>query len=408
MPNQPRTPDESVEQAIAALKAGRFVLIADDRNREDEGDLVIAAEFMTPEATTFMVRYTPGVLTVPMTKERLDELRLPQMVEENTEAHRTAFTVSVDYVHETTTGISSSDRSKTIRALVDSKSKPSDFARPGHVFPLRYSEGGVLKRAGHTEASIDLCKLAGLQPVAVVSELMHDDGSMMRGDDLLEFAKKFDLPFLTIADLVRYRRKREKLVTRVSSARIPTKHGDFIAYAYRSLLDGIEHLALVKGDIDAQTPTLVRVHSECLTGDVFASRRCDCGWQLDHAMELIGKEGCGVVVYLRGHEGRGIGLAHKMRAYTLQDDGHDTVQANLELGLPVDSREYGIGAQILVDLGVTRMRLMTNNPSKYGGLDGYDLEIVERISITPTINEDNIHYLRAKQQKLGHLLSIPS
>jgi 3,4-dihydroxy 2-butanone 4-phosphate synthase/GTP cyclohydrolase II len=403
---QPFPLEQSVRQAAEALAAGRFVLLADDEGRENEGDLILAAEKVTPEAIAFMVRHTVGIVTVPMLSERLEELRLHQMVEHNTDSNRTAFTVSVDYRHGTTTGVSANDRTLTIRALTDKNSIPQDFARPGHIFPLRYREGGVLKRAGHTEGSIDLCKIAGVYPAAVLCELTHDDGSMMRGPALRAFATQYDIPFLTIAELIRYRRQSEKLVTRVSTARIPTKHGEFTAYAYKSNLDGIEHIALVKGSID-NSPALVRVHSECLTGDVFSSNRCDCGWQLDYAMEHIAREGRGVIVYLRGHEGRGIGLGHKMRAYTLQDNGHDTVDANVQLGLPVDSREYGIGAQILVDLGVSKMRLMTNNPAKYGGLEGYDLEIVERVPITPAVTADNIHYLRAKQQRLGHLLSIP-
>ncbi len=404
----PSDVDAPVVNAVAALKAGRFVLVADDEDRENEGDLIIAAEKITPEAVAFMVRHTGGILTMPMTSERLEELGLKQMVENNTEVNRTAFTISVDYRHGTTTGVSASDRAATIKALLDPSSKPEDFARPGHMFPLRYREGGVLKRAGHTEASIDLCHLAGLYPAAVISELVQEDGSMARGQTLKAFAQEHHIAFLTVADLIRYRRKREKLVKRISSARIPTDLGDFTAYVFESTLDGIQHMALVKGNIADRDSVLVRVHSECLTGDVFHSRRCDCGWQLNYAMEHIAKEGAGVLVYLRGHEGRGIGLGHKLRAYTLQDDGHDTVEANVELGLPVDSREYGIGAQILVDLGVTKMRLMTNNPDKYGGLEGYDLEIVERVSVTPTIDEHNIHYLRTKKNKLGHLLTIPN
>ncbi len=398
--------DGAVGNAIRALQAGGLILVSDDEDRENEGDLVIAAEKATTETIAFMVRYTGGVLTVPMTSERLEELQLKQMVEQNTEAHCTAFTVSVDYRHGITTGISAHDRALTIRALVDPNSKPCDFARPGHIFPLRYCAGGVLKRAGHTEASIDLCRLAGLYPAAVVSEIMHDDGTMASGNALREFADRFNIPLLSIAELVRFRRRSEKLIRRVSAARIPTEFGDFTAYVFASILDGIEHVALVKGNISRDEPILVRVHSECLTGDVFGSQRCDCGWQLKHSMEHIGKEGNGIIVYLRGHEGRGIGLAHKMRAYNLQDEGHDTVQANIQLGLPVDSREYGIGAQILVDLGVGKIRLMTNNPAKYVGLDGYDLQIVDRVPVVPEINQDNLLYLTAKKEKLGHLLSL--
>lgn len=402
----PLSNDKRVEQAMDAMREGRMVLIADDEDRENEGDLVMAAEMIKPEDVAFMVRYTGGILTVPMSAERLQELRLEQMVEQNTEVNRTAFTISVDYRHGTRSGVSAEDRAKTIRALVDPLSRPEDFARPGHVFPLRYREGGVLKRAGHTEASIDLCRLAGLQPAAVISELVLDDGSMARENDLKSFASKHKIPLLTVADLIRYRRKREKLIKRISAARIPTEYGDFTAYVFESLLDNSHHVALVRGEIADSQNTLVRVHSECLTGDVFGSRRCDCGAQLHYAMGQIAEAGTGVLVYLRGHEGRGIGLAHKLRAYTLQDEGHDTVDANIELGLPVDSREYGIGAQILVDLGVSSMRLMTNNPAKYGGLDGYDLTIVGRVPITPTVHAENASYLKCKKERLGHLIQL--
>ncbi len=406
MPVEPIDATKSVERAIEAFREGRFVIVADDIERENEGDLVIAAEKITPETVAFMVTHTGGILTVPMTAERLDALQLRQMVEHNTESNRTAFTVSVDYVHGTTSGISAADRAKTIRALVDPDAKPEDFARPGHVFPLRYREGGVLKRAGHTEASIDLCRLSGMQPAAVISELVKADGSMARPGDLESFAEEYDIPLLRIADLVRYRRRSEKLVRCIAQARIPTEFGEFTAHVYESVINDSQHIALVRGDITGKDNVLVRVHSECLTGDVFASRRCDCGGQLSCAMKQIAEEDCGVIVYLRGHEGRGIGLAHKLRAYDLQDQGHDTVEANVKLGLPVDSREYGIGAQILTDLGVTTMRLMTNNPAKYGGLEGYDLEIVERVPIPPGVHEDNVQYLTTKKNKLGHLLEL--
>lgn len=399
--------DKNVEAAVEAIKAGRMILLVDDEKRENEGDLVIAAQFITPEDVAFMVRHTCGIITVPMTEERLNQLHLKQMVEHNTGYQRTAFTVSVDYRVGTTTGVSASDRAKTIRALVDPATCPEDLARPGHIFPLCYREGGVLKRAGHTEASIDLCKLAGVFPAAAICEVINDDGEMTRPESCSEFAKKHGIPCLKIADLVRYRRLREKLVKRVSTARIPSDYGEFTAYVFESVIDGIQHMALVKGDVTSNEGLLVRVHSECLTGDVFGSNRCDCGWQLNHAMKRIAEEGRGVIVYLRGHEGRGIGLAHKLRAYTLQDDGRDTVEANIELGLPVDSREYGVGAQILLDLGVSKIRLMTNNPAKYGGLEGYDLEIVDRVPITQAINKHNIDYLRVKKDKLGHLLAIP-
>jgi 3,4-dihydroxy 2-butanone 4-phosphate synthase/GTP cyclohydrolase II len=339
---------------------------------------------------------------------RLDELQLPLMVSgsENTEGQRTAFTVSVDARHGTTTGISAADRCTTVHALIDASVTAADLARPGHIFPLRYRDGGVLKRAGHTEAGVDLARMAGCFPAGVLAEIVNDDGTMQRMADLKEFAAEHGLVLVTIADLIRYRRHREKLVRRVSEARIPTQYGDFTAHVFASLLDGTEHLAFVRGDVAGKSDVLVRVHSECLTGDVFGSLRCDCGVQLDRALERVAREGEGVVVYLRGHEGRGIGLGHKLRAYALQDQGRDTVEANVELGFPADSREYGIGSQILVDLGVTTMRLMTNNPAKYGGIEGYGLEIVERVPMRTEPNEENIAYLRAKQEKLGHLLEI--
>jgi 3,4-dihydroxy 2-butanone 4-phosphate synthase/GTP cyclohydrolase II len=397
-----------VEQAIDAVRRGEFVVVVDDEDRENEGDLIIAAEKMTPEKMAFMIRYTSGVICLPMEGHRLDELQLPLMVSgaDNTEGQRTAFTVSVDAKQGTTTGISAADRSTTVHALIDAATRPEDLARPGHIFPLRYREGGVLKRAGHTEAAVDLSRLAGCYPAGVLAEIVNDDGTMQRLPQLEAFAKEHGLVLVTIADLIRYRRHREKLVRRVSEARIPTKYGDFTAHVFESLLDGVEHLAFVRGEVSGKQDVLVRVHSECLTGDVFGSMRCDCGTQLDLAMARIAQEGEGVVVYLRGHEGRGIGLGHKLRAYTLQDAGRDTVEANIELGFPPDSREYGIGAQMLVDLGVTTMRLMTNNPAKYGGIEGYGLEIVDRVPLHTVPNDENIAYLRAKQHKLGHLLEI--
>jgi 3,4-dihydroxy 2-butanone 4-phosphate synthase/GTP cyclohydrolase II len=397
---------DPINDAVDAIGRGEFVVVVDDADRENEGDLIIAAEKVTPEHVAFMVRYTSGVICLPTVGERLDDLRLPLMVAENTESQRTAFTVSVDVKHGTTTGISAADRAATIHALISPQTRPEDLARPGHIFPLRYREGGVLKRAGHTEAAVDLARMAGLYPAGVLSEIVNDDGTMARLPELERFAKEHDLVMISIADLVRHRRASEKLVRRVAEGRIPTAHGEFTAYAYASVLDGTEHVALVRGEIAGQQNVLVRVHSECLTGDIFGSRRCDCGDQLDESLQRIAEEGRGVVVYLRGHEGRGIGLSHKLRAYQLQDSGRDTVEANLELGFPADSREYGIGAQILVDLGVTTMRIMTNNPAKYGGLAGYNLEIVERVPLQSAPTHENIAYLRTKQAKLGHLLNL--
>ena len=399
-------PFTKIENAIAAVSRGELVVVVDDADRENEGDLIMAAEKATPETMAFMIRHTSGVICMPVEGHRLDELQLPLMVANNTESQRTAFTVSVDAKHGTTTGISAADRATTVRALLDPGTRAEDLARPGHIFPLRYRDGGVLKRAGHTEASVDLARLAGCYPAGVLSEVVNDDGSMARLPALEQFAADHGLQIISIADLIRYRRHREKLVRRVSEARIPTRHGDFTAYVYASLLDGVEHMAFVRGEVAGSTDVLVRVHSECLTGDVFGSLRCDCGVQLDLALERVAAEGEGVVVYLRGHEGRGIGLGHKLRAYRLQDQGRDTVEANVELGFPVDSREYGIGSQILVDLGITTMRLMTNNPAKYGGLEGYGLEIVERVPLRTEPTDENISYLRAKQDKLGHFLDI--
>jgi 3,4-dihydroxy 2-butanone 4-phosphate synthase/GTP cyclohydrolase II len=399
-------PFTEIENAVAAIARGELVIVVDDADRENEGDLIMAAEAMTPEAMAFMIRHTSGVICMPVEGPRLDELRLPLMVADNTESQRTAFTVSVDARAGTSTGISAADRCTTVHALLDPTTRPEDLARPGHIFPLRYREGGVLKRAGHTEAAVDLARMAGMQPAGVLAEVVNDDGTMARMPRLEAFAEEHGLQLISIADLIRYRRHSEKLVRRVSEARIPTRHGDFTGYVFESVLDGTEHMAFVKGDVASRENVLVRVHSECLTGDVFGSMRCDCGLQLDAAMELIAAEGAGVVVYLRGHEGRGIGLGHKIRAYTLQDQGRDTVEANVELGFPADSREYGIGSQMLVDLGVSTMRIMTNNPAKYGGLEGYGLEIVERVPLSVLPNAENIRYLRTKQDKMGHLLEI--
>ncbi len=395
----------TIDEAIEAIAQKKIVIVVDDEDRENEGDLVMAAEAATPENIAFFLAHTSGVICVPLEPERADELDLPLMVVANTEAQRTAFTVSVDYRHGTTTGISSSDRATTIQSLIDPTTRPTDLNRPGHIFPLRYRPGGVLKRAGHTEATVDLSRLAGLAPAGVLCEVVTEDKSgMARLEELEAFAEKHDMPIISIADLIRYRRRHEKLVRKVAEAVIPTASGDFDAVVYESVLDGEQHMAFVVGDVANTDNVLVRVHSECLTGDVFGSLRCDCGPQLSAALERIAEEGTGVLVYLRGHEGRGIGLGHKIRAYKLQEAGSDTVDANLELGLPVDSREYGIGAQILVDLGVTTMRLMTNNPSKYGGLEGFGLDITERVSLESTPNDHNIDYLRTKQQRMGHIL----
>ncbi len=400
------SPFDPVEDAVAAIARGEIVVVVDDEDRENEGDLIMAAEHATEEAMAFFVRHTSGVICAPVTDARADELDLPLMVSMNTEAMRTAFTVSIDYRHGTSTGISAADRALTLRKLVDPATSSADFARPGHIFPLRSRPGGVLKRAGHTEAALDLARMAGLSEGGVLCEIVNDDGTMARVPDLVTFAKEHGLVFISIADMVRYRRRTEKLVERFSEATIPTRHGDFKAVVFESELDGIQHVAFVRGDIEGADDVLVRVHSECLTGDIFGSMRCDCGPQLDLALQHIAESGQGVLVYLRGHEGRGIGLGHKIRAYDLQEQGRDTVDANLELGLPADSREYGIGAQILVELGITTMRLMTNNPSKYGGLDGYGLEITGRVPLQVVPNEKNIAYLRTKQERMGHLLDL--
>ena len=394
----------AVEQALQELADGGMVVVVDDEDREDEGDLIMAAEHVTEEDVAFLVRHTSGVLCVALSGERCDELDLPLMVADNTEQQRTAFTVTVDLAAGTTTGISAADRAATIAALADPAQPAAAFNRPGHVFPLRAREGGVLKRAGHTEAAVDLARLAGLVPAGVLCEIVNDDGTMARRPQLLRFAAVHGLPIITIADLIRYRRRVDVLVERTGDARVPTPWGEFRCVSYRSELDGTEHVAFVHGDVSAPGEVLVRVHSECLTGDIFRSLRCDCGPQLEAAMLRVAAAGRGVVVYLRGHEGRGIGLGHKLRAYDLQDAGRDTVDANLDLGVPVDSREYGIGAQILVDLGVRRLVLLTNNPAKYGGLAGYGLEITGREPLQTVPNPENLVYLRTKKRRLGHLL----
>ena len=397
----------AIDDVIAAIGRGEMIVMVDDEDRENEGDLIMAAQFASPEKIAFIVRHSSGVVVAPLSGERCDELRLPLMVEHNTESHRTAFTVSVDMIEGTTTGISASDRSATLCALADPSATFASFARPGHIFPLRAREGGVLKRAGHTEAAVDLARMAGLQPAGIICEITNEDGSMSRLPQLIEFCKEHNLLLSSIAELIKYRRHNEKLVTRMGQAQVPTDWGNFTCTAFRSDIDDTEHLAFSMGDIQDGSPVLVRVHSECLTGDVFASRRCDCGPQLQSAMALIAREGRGIVVYLRGHEGRGIGIAHKIRAYSLQDGGLDTVDANTELGLPIDSREYGVGAQILADLGAHKLRLITNNPAKYGGIEGYGLEVVERVALNPIPTEENLKYLQTKRDRMGHLLDLP-
>jgi len=394
-----------IDDVIAAIARGDMVVLVDDEDRENEGDLIMAAEHVTPEKLAFIIRHTSGVVVAPLTGERCDDLRLQLMVDHNTESHRTAFTVSVDLLEGTSTGISAADRALTIRALADRSVGYQAFARPGHVFPLRAREGGVLKRAGHTEAAVDLARLAGCEPAGVICEIQNDDGTMARLPQLIEFCREHNLLLSSIAALVEWRRHKERLVERIGSARVPTQWGEFECVAYRSTIDGIEHLAFVRGDIASGAPVLTRVHSECLTGDVFGSLRCDCGDQLSAALQLIADNDHGVLVYLRGHEGRGIGIGHKIRAYSLQDQGVDTVDANTQLGLPVDSREYGIGAQILADLGAQELRLMTNNPAKYGGIAGYGLRVVERVPIVVTMTDENRAYLSTKRDRLGHLFA---
>ena len=391
--------------ALDALARGGMVVVTDDADREDEGDLVFAADTATADQMAFTVRYGTGIVCVPMEGGELDRLGLPAMVTQNTDGLGTAFTVSVDGPG-TGTGVSAEDRAATVRALADPATTPGDLRRPGHVFPLRYREGGVLRRAGHTEAAVDLLRLAGRRPVGVICELVDDDGAMLRGPRLRAFAAAHDLPVIAIADVVRYRRSTEEVLEETGSAELPTDHGHFRATTFRSRIDGQEHLALTMGDVAAhgrdEHGVLVRVHSECLTGDILASRKCDCGHQLDQALRMIAAEGRGVLVYLRGHEGRGIGLGHKLRAYALQEKGRDTVDANLDLGLPVDARDYGTGAAVLAALGVRRIRLITGNPAKYHGLAAYDLDIVERITPPTTVTAENLHYLRTKRDRMGH------
>ena len=395
----------SIDEAVAVIRDGGIVIVVDDEDRENEGDLVMAAEAATAESMAFFVNHTSGVICVPMLGEDLDRLDIPMMVRKNEDPKGTAYTVSVDASEGTSTGISAADRARTIAVLADPDSSSEDVHRPGHVFPLRYNPGGVLRRPGHTEASVDLARLAGLRPAGVICEVVNQDGTMARLPDLEVFAREHDLKIVTIADLVAYRRERESLVERVAEARLPTPYGEWRIIGYRSTADGTESVALLLGEPEGQPDVLVRMHSECLTGDVFRSLRCDCGPQLDLAMARIADEGQGVIVYLLGHEGRGIGLLHKLRAYELQDAGADTVDANLELGLPADARDYGIGAMILVDLGLSTLRLLTNNPAKRAALGGFGLSIVERLSIEVTPNSSNEAYLRTKGERMGHELS---
>lgn len=393
----------TIEEAIEEIRAGRMLIVVDDEDRENEGDFIMAAEKVTPEAINFMAKYGRGLICVATTRARIEELGLSMMVEKNTALLGTPFTVSVDAIHGTTTGISAYDRAHTIKVFIDPATKPSDLAKPGHVFPLVAREGGVLKRAGHTEAAVDLARLAGLNPSGVLCEILSEDGTMARLPELQEIAKRFDLKIATVADLIRYRRRTEKLIKRVALTRLPTPYGEFQLHAYETEIEDNPYIALTMGDVSTGEPVLVRIHSSCLTGDVFHSLRCDCGQQMELALSKIAEEGRGVFVYIQ-QEGRGIGLLNKMKAYQLQDEGYDTVEANERLGYPADLRDYGIGAQVLIDLGVRKIRYMTNNPAKLAGLAGYDLEIVERVPLVATPNSNSLRYLQTKREKMGHLI----
>ncbi len=395
----------TIPEAIEDIKAGKFLIIVDDEGRENEGDLVIAAEKVTPEVINFMAKHARGLICIAMTADRLDELKIPMMVQDNTSKFSSPFTVSVEARHKVSTGISAHDRSATVRALIDPVTKPEDIARPGHMFPLRARDGGVLVRAGHTESAVDLAKAAGLYPAGVICEIMNEDGTMARVPELEKTADKYGIKMISVAQIIAHRRRHEKLILRVAEARLPTRFGDFLAIAYRSAIDPDEHVALVKGDLNGDKPVLVRVHSECLTGDVFHSMRCDCGEQIDLAMKAIADEGRGIFLYMR-QEGRGIGLHNKIRAYALQDQGLDTVEANEALGFGSDLRDYGIGAQILADLGVRKIRLLTNNPRKVIGLEGYGLQVVETVPIICKPNPQNVKYLETKRKKMGHLIKL--
>jgi 3,4-dihydroxy 2-butanone 4-phosphate synthase/GTP cyclohydrolase II len=394
----------TIDEAIEDMAKGKMVILVDDEDRENEGDLCMAAEKVTPEAINFMAKYGRGLICLSLSPERIDELKLPMMTDENTSSFGTAFTVSIEAKRGVTTGISAADRATTILAAINPVSGPDDLARPGHVFPLRARPGGVLQRAGQTEGSVDLARLAGLYPAGVICEIMSDDGTMARMPELLEFAKKHNIRIVTIKDLIGYRIRTERFVHRVSTTKLPTEFGEFTVIAFSNEVDNNVHIALVKGEIKPEEDVLVRVHSECLTGDVFGSKRCDCGEQLHRAMEIINEQGSGVILYMR-QEGRGIGLVNKLKAYELQDKGLDTVEANIKLGFKPDLRDYGIGAQILVDLGVRKMRLMTNNPKKIVGLEGYGLKVVERVPVETNPHERNLVYLKTKKKKLGHMLS---